>query len=146
MNNNTNIEFALRGIQTVEFAIMKELYSDDKEDIEIGMNAEFAINSGNEHEIACMPEVIFLQEKTPFLKLKIACLFAVKPETWDSYLQKDKDSIVFPKGFTDHLLMLSVGTLRGTLHGKTEGTIFNKFFLPTVNVTTFYNDDMEIKL
>ena len=30
---------------------------------------------------------------------------------------------------------MTIGTTRGILHAKTEGTCFNKYVLPTINVT-----------
>ena len=140
------IPFSLIGIQTLEFAMIKELFSDDDPNIELGINAEFGIASTEEHEMVCAPEVSFLQKGLPFLKLKVACFFEIKPEQWNKYVQTDSQSIVFPKGFTDHLLMIATGTLRGVLHAKTEGTIFNQFRLPTINVTALTESDIEIKL
>ena len=140
------IPFALIGIQTLEFATLKELYSDENPNVEIGINAEFGIKTLEVYEITCTTEVSFLQDDKPFLKIKIACNFSIKPEQWKEYIHKKHQSICFPKGFTDHLLMLSFGTLRGVLHAKTEGTIFNKFLLPTINVTTLSEGDLEIAL
>jgi hypothetical protein len=37
--------------------------------------------------------------------------------------------------------MITVGTARGVLHAKTEGTTLNKFFIPTVNVVEMVTDD-----
>ncbi|NDV57341.1 hypothetical protein [Bacteroides sp. 519] len=143
---NIKIPFALIGIQTLEFAIIKELYSDNDPDIQIGINAEFGIKSAEDHEIVCVPEVSFLQDGKPFLKIKVGCYFSVKPEQWKKYIQEESQSIIFPKGFTDHLLMIATGTLRGVLHAKTEGTIFNQFVLPTINITTLSEGNIEMKL
>ncbi|MDL2239484.1 hypothetical protein LJC69_03660 [Bacteroidales bacterium OttesenSCG-928-K22] len=143
---NNQIPFALSGINTVEFAIIKELYEDENPNIEIGINADFGIKSLEDCEILCAPSIEFLQNNLPFIKIKIACYFSVKQEQWEEYIDYNNKSIIFPKGFTDHLLMISIGTLRGVLHAKTEGTIFNKFILPTINVTEFSQEDIEIKL
>lgn len=146
MNKKNIIPFALKGIRTLEFAMIKEFYSENKSNIEFGINAEFGIKSLEDYEIMCAPEVAFLQEGKPFIKIKSACYFSVKPEVWNEFINNENQSIIFPKGFTDHLLMLSVGTLRGILHAKTEGTIFNNFILPTINVTTLSEGDIELKL
>lgn len=146
IKEKVQIPFALNGIQTLEFAIIKELYSDNNPDVEIGINAEFGIKSLEYCEIMCTLEVSFLQEGKPFIKIKIGCYFSIKPEQWREYIQKENQSIIFPKGFTDHLLMITTGTLRGALHAKTEGSLFNKFLLPTINVTALSEGDIEIKL
>jgi hypothetical protein len=49
------------------------------------------------------------------------------------YINEDQKSITFPKAFTDHLLVITTGTLRGALHAKTEDTIFNRFLLQLAN-------------
>lgn len=51
------------------------------------------------------------------------------------------NTLVIPKGFLRHLAMLTVGTSRGILHAKTEGTCFNKYVLPTINVTLIIKED-----
>ncbi len=139
------ISFALIGIQTIEFAIIREAFSENAE-IELGINAEFGMKSIAEKEIKCSPEICFLQNNIPFLKIKAACYFSVDEVAWNGYVSEDKQTITFPKGFTDHLLMLTFGTLRGILHAKTEGTIFNKFILPTINVVNLYDGDIVMKI
>jgi hypothetical protein len=144
--SNTSIPFALTNIQTLEFAVIKELYSDGNPNVEIGINVEFGIQSLDLNELMCALEVAFLQEDRPFIKIKVCCHFSIKPEQWKRYMNEDKKSIMFPKGFTDHLLVITTGTLRGALHAKTEGTLFNRFLLPTINVASLSEDDIELKL
>jgi hypothetical protein len=38
--------------------------------------------------------------------------------------------------------MLCVGTLRGVLHAKTENSVYNKFYLPTINVNDLVKTDI----
>lgn len=136
----------LQGIKTLEFATMREAFSEKKSLIELGVGADFGIKSLEECQISCSPEITFFQDEKPFLKIKTACYFIVDPETWKAYRKPESHSICFPKGFTDHLLMISIGTLRGVLHAKTEGTEFNQFILPTINVTTLSKGDVEIEI
>ena len=49
------------------------------------------------------------------------------------------------KGFMQHIAMLTVGTTRGILHAKTEGTCFNKYVLPAINVAELIKDDVEFE-
>jgi len=39
---------------------------------------------------------------------------------------------------------LTVGTVRGILHTKTEGTNFNGFVIPTINVTELVTSDVRM--
>ena len=45
-----------------------------------------------------------------------------------------------------HLSVITVGTARGVLHAKTENTPFNKFVLPTINVTELVKEDVSFDL
>jgi len=42
-----------------------------------------------------------------------------------------------------HLSVMTVGTARVVLHTKTEGTFFNRFLLPTINVPELVTDDIQ---
>ena len=54
---------------------------------------------------------------------------------------KELNRLVVPKGFLQHMGMLTVGTSRGILHAKTENTNLNQFHIPTVNVAELINKD-----
>ena len=41
--------------------------------------------------------------------------------------------------------MLTIGTARGVLHSKTENTPYNKYLLPTLNVSDLVNNDLILK-
>ena len=51
-----------------------------------------------------------------------------------------------PHGFPGHLAMLTGGTTRGILHAKTEGTCYNQYVLPTINVTEIIKEDASFGL
>ena len=76
----------------------------------------------------------FEQKKTPFIIIEIANHFNIEETTWNN-LKKTENGLIIPKEFASHLVMLTIGTLRGTLHCKTENTEFSDFILPTINVT-----------
>ena len=44
-----------------------------------------------------------------------------------------------------HLVLLTIGTLRGVLHCKTENTEFEDLKLPTINVNELIPNDIEIR-
>jgi len=78
--------------------------------------------------------------------LETSCEFKIDKESWDSFLQEDQKSIMFPQGLMTHLTTIMVGTARGILHTKTESTLFNRFPLPTVNVTELVTEDVVMYL
>jgi hypothetical protein len=41
-----------------------------------------------------------------------------------------------------HFGVITVGTARGVLHSKTDGSIFNDLILPTINLTEIIKDDI----
>lgn len=42
--------------------------------------------------------------------------------------------------------MITVGTARGVMHSKTDGTEFNKFLLPTLSIDDLVSKDAEFAL
>ena len=74
------------------------------------------------------------------------CLFQISPDSRSELLQETGKKIVMPNGFINHLTTLTVGTTRGILHSKTENTPFNRFFIPTINVTKQIKGDVEIEV
>ena len=68
--------------------------------------------------------------------------YSIEQAAWAALTRTDENRLVLPKGFMAHLAMLTVGTVRGMLHVKTENTKFNCYFLPTINVAEMINEDV----
>ncbi len=49
-----------------------------------------------------------------------------------------------PKNFAQHIGVITVGTARGILHTKTEGTILNSLIIPSINVLELVPNDIII--
>ena len=127
------IGFSLESITTEQFAVIESAYN-ESEEVQFSIDSEQGINE-EERMIAVFVSPSFLQNNTPFLVLKIACHFRITEEAWDSFINKNNTKLSIPVGFLRHLIMLSIGTARGILHSKTENSLFNKFLLPTINLT-----------
>ena len=126
-----NILFKLKRIQTEQFATIPGV----KVGEEIGISA--AIEYGMEKDtntIHCKVLFNFISEEKEFIILHVRCEFSVAPEAWEKNFREEEKKYVFPADFMQHLGVITVGTARGILHAKTEGTEFNRFFLPTVNL------------
>lgn len=136
---NESIGFALVAIKTEQFALFEEKYSSKKE-LNITTSLEFKINE-EQKLIGVFATFTFEQSKKIFIKIQVSCHFNIEPNTWTSFLKDN--NVVFPKNFICHLTMLTIGTSRGILHAKTEGTEFNKFILPTINVNQLVEKDAE---
>ena len=139
---NESIGFALAAIKTEQFALFEEKYSSKKE-LNITTSLEFKINE-EQKLIGVFATFTFEQSKKTFIKIQVSCHFNIEPNTWTSFLKDN--NVVFPKNFICHLTMLTIGTSRGILHAKTEGTEFNKFILPTINVNKLVDKDAEFNL
>ena len=88
----------------------------------------------------------FEVKSQPFLLLEAGCIFGVSPQSWESFIQPDAKIILIPEGFLTHLSVITTGTCRGILHSKTEGTAYNRFLLPTINVTELVKGDISLPL
>lgn len=128
----TPIRFRLAGIKTDEFAIIEEALNEQDAATGYSLNTEFGIL--NHEKILCSISFKFLQKTIPFMKIKVSCIFDLEETSWNSLIDLENSKIILPKDFMDHIVVLTLGTLRGVLHAKTEGLKFNHYFVPTINV------------
>jgi len=139
-NKTSNIGFALRKITNEQFAIIEDGFF-DKGNIRIGTKLRF----GSDEEmklVACFTEFTFESDKKKFLIIEAGCHFQILEEAWKNMYNKEQNSLTVPSGFLSHLALLTVGTTRGILHAKTEGTCFNKYVLPTINVSEMVKENI----
>lgn len=143
-NTNRKIGFSLNNITTEQFAVIDSSYN---EGVDINLKAGFKFGINKEKKIiSVIFSTSFLQENTPFLVIEVGCHFKIKEDAWNQFLDESETELIVPKGFISHLATISVGTTRGVLHSKTENTPFNKFFLPTINVTDLVKKDVQFNL
>lgn len=139
-----SIGFKLQNIETEQFATFEDAFTEG-EQVSLSTNLKFGLDE-EKQIIAVILSVQFLQKKSPFLKLDAGCHFSISESSWNEFLNKDKSKIVFPKGFITHLSVLTIGTVRGILHEKTNNTPYNNYLLPTINVTEMITEDLEIEI
>lgn len=137
-----SVGFVLLGLKTEQFAMFEDNFSGSKK-VNLTTAVEFKLNS-DKKQIGVYTGFTFEQTKKAFLKINVSCHFAIAPDSWEKYL-KDKN-INFPRNFMRHLTVLTIGSARGVLHCKTEGTEFNKYVLPTINVNELLESDIELEL
>jgi hypothetical protein len=137
------VGFSLRKVSTEQFAIIEEGF-EEKANIRLGTN----IRSGADEKqkmVSVFTFFTFESNSKPFLIIEAGCHFVLKDDAWGQMLNKDENCLNVPKGILQHLAMLTIGTARGILHAKTEGTCFNKFIIPAINVTEMITEDSIIK-
>lgn len=142
-SKQVKIGFALKKITTEQFAILSENYK-AKEKIKLVTSIKFGINKERKILVVIM-RFKFEQNNHPFIILEPACHFVFEKNAWDDFKNKETGEIILPKNLVLHLAALTTGTARGILHGKTEGTEFNKYFLPTLNVNNLIKKDVILK-
>jgi hypothetical protein len=140
-NADKIIGFSFAKIVTEQFAVIPDIFEEGKE-IKLRPELNFGIDSQTKHIMVNML-FRFEQEGRPFIILKLACYFTIYPTDWDQFRNPaDTNALVIPQGFATHLAMLTIGTLRGVLHAKTENTTFNRFIIPAFNVTGLIKSDI----
>lgn len=137
-DNNTIINFNLLKIKTDQFAVFEENFN-KSEIVNLNTNLSFGLNS-DDKVFLVTPKYTFEIQGKPFMTVQISCFFKIEDSTWNTF--KKKKQIVFPKDFVAHMAMITVGTSRGILHTKTEGTVFNEFILPPLNVSEMIGEDV----
>jgi hypothetical protein len=138
------IGFTLVKVSTEQFAVIEENFR-DKDEIQLQTNVKFGLNKEN-RMIVVLFSLLFTESESPFIKLEVGCHYKIQAEAWENFENKIENQIILPKGFAAHMVVLTVGTVRGVLHAKTENTIFNKFLLPTINVNEIIKEDITLKL
>ena len=140
MTNKLALSFRLVDINTEEFAILEDGYTKDGDTrlgtfLNFGMDPEHYVLSSN-------VKFQFEQNEKPFLIISATCSFELEKEAWDSLLNEDNDALVIPEGFTSHMAVITVGTVRGILHEKTRDTPFNDYIIPPINLTELIKEDL----
>jgi len=138
----TEISFKLHNIKTEQFAIIEDVYTEG-DSVQLESNYRFGTITADK-VVAVMVNYKFKCPNGVFLVMEVACFFKLKEESWDSIYNQDNSELVLPKEIATHLLVLTIGTTRGVLHAKTENTFYNRFFVPTLNVSENIKEDIVI--
>lgn len=141
IKKSTIVPFRLTKIQTLEFAIVEKSFS-DREDVQVSQAFNFSFDSDT-HQVGIAPRYEFFQT-SPFMIVEVLCIFTIDSQSWNSWMNTNKEILVIPKNIATHMAVLSVGTARGVLHAKTEGSYFNIFVLPTWNLSSIIKENLEI--
>ncbi|OFY87419.1 MAG: hypothetical protein A3F72_04255 [Bacteroidetes bacterium RIFCSPLOWO2_12_FULL_35_15] len=136
---NVQVGFSLQGIKTEQYAVFEEHYSPKKE-VGLATELQFKLDQKS-RQIAVFLGFEFSQGKKVFLKIVVSCHFIIEENAWKSFIKEKGTKLIVPKGFLAHIAMITTGTSRGVLFAKTEGTIFSKFIIPTLNVTEMISND-----
>ena len=135
------MRFRMFRINVEQFAILVENFPLEKLNIATGLEVKYSLEGKS---LAIVMTFNFISEEEKVMLLKLNCEFQIQEDDWNSQINDAK--IIFPKNFIEYLVVQTVGTARGVLHCKTEGTAFNHIILPPMNVSDMINGDMIINL
>jgi hypothetical protein len=135
------INFGLRSIKTNQFATIDDVFHDGDE---VGLETGFQFGLNDENRILSVQlSVKFHCDNNPFIILKVACDFQIDESSFKKFRDKETNKIKIEKGFITHMMVITVGTARGVLHAKLDGTEFDQFLLPTIDVSQIVVEDVE---
>jgi len=144
MIKQKSISFVISKITTEQFAIIEENYSKEG-GTTLGTNLRF-VAVPDHTTIAFFAAFTFESDKKPFIIIEAGCHFSIQQEDWTEMINDETKSLTIPKGFLNHLAMLTIGATRGILHAKTENTSFNTFVVPAINLSDLIHEDAVISL
>lgn len=141
---DTKISFSLIGLNTEQFALFEDnLKEEPSPDLNITTSIEFKVNP-EKRQIGVFVSFSLKQTDDMLIKIQTSSHFSISSSSWKNFMVEAQ--IIFPKNFMAHLAMLAIGTTRGILHAKTEGSLLNKYILPTINVSELVEEDFIFSL
>ncbi len=135
--------FAFSGLKTIEFASIETAYNKNKNaTIQLVSGLNFGIDI-DDHAVSCTVQFAFeKKEDQPFLLLKVQGQFQIDKEAFLNKIKQEDESYLIIKDLATHFAVLTVGSARGILHAKTDGTIYNQYMLPTIDVKQMIQEDI----
>ena len=135
------IGFRMNRLRVDQFAILTD--SIPPEDLSLGFAISFGV-APSIHEVCTTVRFDISHAESPLLILELSCFFEIREEDWNKVKQDNK--VIIPKGLLAHFGVHTIGTARGILHCKTEGTQLNAFILPPINVSERITEDIIIEI
>lgn len=134
--------FSLTKISTEQFATFEENLKENdeiKQTISVGIGHDF-----KNKQIGIYTKASFEQD-SPFLVIEASCRYRINDETWES-LKTDMNTYIVSKKNVQQLILLSLVTMRGILHAKTENTPLNKYFIKSFSISDLIQEDYLIEV
>ena len=130
-------------ITTTQFAIVGDMCGEiDEIGIELGFNVKYSMDM---RRIGVSPLLTLMSENDDkLLILELFCEFEVHPDDWQGMITDNR--LIINKDFLGNLISQSIGTLRGVLYCKTEGTSYSNFVLPSVSISELVNTNAVFEL
>lgn len=140
------VEFMLVKLSTDQFALLRDMYIPDAP---VGVYTQLSFGADEKEMIVAVSASFRFEsddKKVPFIILETKAYFHIKPDSWESMYNAETNTLSLEKGFTRHLSVIVVGTSRGILHTRTEGTDLTHVILPLINVEEILKEDVVINI
>lgn len=135
------LNFRMAKINVAQFAILADTAPTDGISYSVGIGFRSATNA---KRIGCDFSVEFIHDDKPLIKLGVFCEFDILPEDWDNRV---KDCLLtITKDELGFFANQTVGVARGIMYCKTEGTPFNQFIIPPINLDKAITDEFIINI
>lgn len=135
------VRFRMSRISVEQFAILVK--DAPQAEVVVDSDVSFGVIPNNQL-VAVKFNITFTHEDKTLLVMEVHCYFNVSPDDWKGFEKENK--VIIPKDLLAHFAMHTVGTARGVLFCKTEGTLYNQFIIPPMNVVDKIPEDIVINL
>ncbi|MBQ5979528.1 MAG: hypothetical protein IJL58_05865 [Bacteroidales bacterium] len=132
------IPYRIVRIETKQFAIFPDLFKNG-EPAEVMTSFGFALNEDST-SILCQSLINYIQDGKILLVMELATYFQIAEDGRKEI--KNHGSV--PVDFLRYMGTIAVGTARGIIHSKTEGTVLNSVVLPPINLVDAIKEDLVI--
>ena len=136
------VRFRMFKIHVEQFAILAESITFDKVESAATLETRLSFKAAKDNKIAPIIRFSFVKERQPILLIEVCCEFDIHPNDWKGML--NGDVLTVSKETLEYLAAQTVGVTRGILYCKTEGTPFNVFILPPINIASMIDGDLTI--
>lgn len=133
------VSYRISKISVLQFAIFPDKYKNSgKLELSTEILFEYAQVS---KAIACIAKINYIEDDELLAIIQVRCEFSISDEGIKSIEEEKKISLFFLR----YLATITVGTIRGILFSKTEGTTLNSLVLPPIDLTKIIKQDFILK-
>lgn len=130
------IPYRIARIETRQFALFPDKFI-NAEKVDVRSSYEFAV-SDDISVVRCRSQFHYLQGDQLLMVLDMVTYFSIAPEGIEEIKKKGH----VPVDFLRYMGTIAVGTARGIIHAKTEGTALNAVVLPPINLVEIIKEDL----
>ena len=121
--------FMMNRIAVEQFAILSKNLPAENISLSTELSFQYSVETS---QIGCTASFMFNHEGELLLLLSVVCEFVIHPDDWAEFNEKGGEFAI-PKSLLELLAVHTIGTSRGILFCKTEGTPFSELMIPPLN-------------